>query len=78
MIKRILLILIPFILGAAAPQGCAHGLNIKIYYSKPEMNGLIRKQDHELIPYEKTDGYRCLSPSDFEAVLNYVKTCKDK
>lgn len=74
--KKLWFFIIPFVITAAMPQGCSHGLNIKIYYSRPDLDGVYRKQDDELIRYQDTEGYRCLNPSDWEAVLNYVKACQ--
>ena len=44
---------------------------IKVYVSKPEMGGLVRTQENELILYKDSDGMLALTPSDFEALLSW-------
>lgn len=60
----------------AGAVSCANGLKVKVYYSMPNRDGLYRKQENELVLYRDSEGYRCLNPSDWEAVLNYMKACK--
>lgn len=47
------------------------GLNVKVYLSMPEQGGLVRAQANEIIKYENSSGYLCLSEADTEALLNY-------
>jgi len=44
---------------------------IKIYVSSPEVGGIVRTQAGEIIPYPFTKGYLVLTPTDFEALLNW-------
>lgn len=50
------------------------GLNVKVYLSIPEQGGLVRSQDNEVIKYEHSQGYLCLSEPDTEALLNYCNS----
>ena len=59
------------------PSFIKDDLKIKIYYSRPDLNGIYRKQAQELIRYENTFGYRCINQSDWEALLNYINSLKD-
>lgn len=56
--------------------GCAAGLKVKIYLSMPDKGGLYRAQAKQLILYKDTANYRCVDPSDWEAILNIIKACK--
>lgn len=63
------------VLVVAGVTSCAAALKVKIYFSRPDLGGIYRAQDKELLKYEATEGYRCVSPSDWEAILNIVKGC---
>lgn len=41
----------------------------KVYVSDPHQHGIVRSQAGELIPYEKTKGFYCISPEDLELFL---------
>jgi hypothetical protein len=49
---------------------------VKIYYLDEDQGGLVRKQENETLPFRDAQGYRCMSPEDFEATLNYLKSCR--
>lgn len=42
---------------------------VKIYYLDPPV-GLIRKQQNEVLPFEKAKGYLCESQPDFEKTVS--------
>lgn len=46
------------------------GLKLKIYYSRPDLGGIVRMQENEFRPYEDTKGFLCVSQPDFDALLN--------
>ena len=56
--------------------GCRAPLRVKIYYLDEDQGGLVRKQENETLPFRDAQGYRCMSPEDFEATLNYLKSCR--
>jgi hypothetical protein len=68
------------ILGASITiASCGHaGINAKIYYLDAAQGGLIRKQEKEVIPFDKATGYRCMNPEDFNATLTLLKSCLDQ
>jgi len=58
--------------------GCpAHGLNVKVYYLSNEDAGLVRRQEQEIVPFPQAEGYRCMSPQDFDAIVELVRSCVD-
>lgn len=54
-------------LSALSLAACTHAPSVKIYVSKPAQ-GLVRSQDKEVIPYDKSDGFLCISPEDYEVM----------
>jgi hypothetical protein len=56
-----------------AVSACVHAPDTldqgKVYISFPDRGGLVREQAKELIPYEKSHGYYCISPEDLELFL---------
>jgi hypothetical protein len=63
-------------MAAAGIFACGKALKVKIYYSRPDLGGIYREQDKEVVKYEATEGFRCVSPADWEAILHYMKACK--
>lgn len=73
-IKAISLSLLFLLMSAAScGRNVPSGPIVKIYISKPDEGGLVRKQDEEnpLIRYEDSENYRCLSKDDFDELINY-------
>lgn len=50
---------------------------VKVYVSKPDKGGIYRKQENEIITYDKTDGYFCMSGPDFEVLLKWCQPKED-
>lgn len=50
----------------ASLTACAHTTRVKIYVSRPEKGGIERAQAKELIKYQDTAKYFCVSPEDME------------
>ena len=44
-------------------------ISVKIYAVDADAGGLVRKQENELLPFDKAKGYLCTSPSDFETIM---------
>jgi len=63
---------------AAAPQGCAHAGKVKVYFSRPDLGGVYRKQENELVKYEETNAYRCVTPEDWQVILNLIQSCQSR
>lgn len=60
-----------FVLGA-----CGKELGVKIFRSKTDLGGIYRAQDKELIKYENTEGYFCVSESDMRKLVEAYSACK--
>lgn len=73
MILRILLISSIFL----SLVSCKEGLGIKIYISKPELGGIYREQEKELILYPDTTNYFCVNENDFKKLIEAYKACED-
>lgn len=59
-----------FALSALFLVGCAHsGPRVKVYYLDASQGGLVRKQNKEFLSFDQALGYRCLSATDFDALL---------
>lgn len=59
------------LVGVTAPN-CAttpDPTDIKVYFSRPDLGGIYRGQDEELIPYSETAAYRCLTPEHWALLL---------
>lgn len=54
-----------------ATCGRVPGPEIKVYQSRPDLGGAHREQAQETIPYDETELWRMLVPSDWEALLNF-------
>jgi len=65
-----------FSLGACATIACRERLNIKIWFLDAPTASLVRQQDNERMSCadDAADAYRCLSPGDFEVLMNYCDT----
>lgn len=50
-------------------SGCASGPALKIWVSRPEDGGLVRRQDKAVLPYPETKGYFCVSPKDLNLLF---------
>lgn len=66
MINKIIIIAISFLLISCGVKG-----RVKIYYLDPAQ-GLVRKQEKEVLTFPKARGYFCESPSDFEKTVSCV------
>jgi hypothetical protein len=71
--SKLATILSLFLLAACDPSG----LNVKVYYLDPA-RGLVRSQANEVIPFDQAAGYRCMNKADFDAVVEYVRSCMDR
>lgn len=45
------------------------GPGVKVWYLDPDQ-GLVRKQDNEILPFSQARGYYCMSKQDAEYVMN--------
>lgn len=59
--------------------GCpSAGLQVRVYYLDANTGGLIRQQDQEFLTWEQAQGYRCMSPKDFDATVEFVRSCLEQ
>jgi len=60
-------------------MGCPKaGLDVKVYFLDANSGGLVRKQENEFIRFDEADGYRCMSPKDFDATVQFVRSCLER
>jgi ABC-type uncharacterized transport system auxiliary subunit len=65
--------LIAGLLASLVMLGCgANSKNVKIYYLEPAQ-GLVRKQEQEVLPFPKARGYLCTNRADLEIVVTCVE-----
>lgn len=65
-------------LAAVALGGCpTAGLDVRVYYLEPDQGGLVRRQESEYLTWEQARGYRCMSPKDFDATVEFIRSCMD-
>lgn len=55
----------------ACSTSAPRGPIVKVWVSKPDRGGLVRSQDNQIIKYEDSLNYRCMSKKDFDDLLNY-------
>ena len=71
--KLVIIMLLTFLLvGIAECDRYEDGPDIKIYVSKPEEGGIVRKQaqqEDQIILYKDTKDYKCISKKDFDILL---------
>lgn len=59
-------------------SGCPNpGIDVKVYMSRPDLGGMVRLQENEKVPYDQTQGWFAMTPSDFEALINFCTNPKD-
>jgi len=49
---------------------------VRVYVSEPEDGGLVRKQEDEILLYQDSKGYLCVSPDEAEALITVLETSK--
>lgn len=73
---RILLI-ISSLFGAMILGACGKDLAVKIYQSRFDLGGLYRGQNKELIKYQDSSGFYCVSEDDLRKLIEAYKSCRD-
>ena len=63
-------------------SGCSSTVNppqldVAIFVLNPSL-GLVRSQVSAIIPFRNADGYKCLSPDDFNTALIEYRKCYEK
>ena len=53
------------------------GLKVRVYYLDADSGGLVRKQENEFLTWEQAQGYRCMSPKDFDATVEFIRSCME-
>lgn len=76
-LKTLLHVSIGVLSGLLIGIACGSGLVVKVYDIIPD-KGLVRKKGADVIPFDKAAGYKCMSPSDTEALITAYKTCRDR
>lgn len=54
----------------------APGLKIKTWYLDENQGGLVRKNENKVLKFRDAQGYRCVSKSDFDALVEVYKSCR--
>lgn len=67
--SRLLLTLAILLLPAC---GSTPPKDVEVYYLEPAQ-GLIRKQENEVLPFPKAKGYFCANPKDFQTVVSCLQ-----
>ena len=87
-LKKLSIVIASSLCACAYGTGAKPPRDVKVYYSQPSKSwcvddwckepngdsktGLIRLQQKEVIPYEKTNGYLCTTSEDFQRI---IETC---
>ena len=57
---------------------CDESLNVKAWFSRPDLGGIFRGQKNELMKYSETAGYICYSGADHTAIQTAYRVCKEE
>lgn len=58
-------------------SGCKEDMGFKLYISNPSLGGITRAQDSELIPYDKTEDFYCVSESTMRRLAEMYRSCQE-
>jgi len=59
-------------------SACSSKPAINVYASDPLQGGLVRAQGGEIIPYQESQNYMCVSKQDLKTILTAVKYKNEK
>lgn len=55
----------------------ADSLNVKVYQHQVARGGMYRGQDREFVPYQDADKWYCMTPVNFQKVVDFVESCRN-